>query len=607
MCGIVGCCGIKGAEKFLIEGLKLLEYRGYDSAGLAVLSGKKLKIAKTKGKVKDLAKLVAKEEITGETGIAHTRWATHGEPNTVNAHPHEATDLVLVHNGIVENHAELRKELQKKGYKFKSDTDTESLVWLIQSYLDAGKKPKDALTEALKKMVGTYAVEVMFKKEPEKIYGARHGSPMAVGTNGKSYFIGSDAIALGKVAKKIMYMEEDDVVIIEKDTYEIFNLYKKKIERKWVDMGEQAKISKGKHAHFMHKEMFEQPDVIRETIRASVENRKENIYFQNTKVNLRKIDKIHIVACGTAFHAGLVAKYWIERFSPVWVEVEVASEFRYRKPTLKPGGLAMFISQSGETADTIAALRYAKENKQNIVSIVNVPTSTIARESDFVLQTKAGPEVGVASTKAFTAQLTLLAAFALELARVKKTLTREKHRQYSQMVADAPALVEEILKQEDHIKDIAKKWVMKHQSALFLGRGYTYPIALEGALKLKEISYIHAEGYSAGELKHGPIALITNKVPVIVLAPNDELFEKTISNMQEVKARDGNIILVSDKDCCEKMKNEVEAYIPMPKSGGFIEPLLYTIPMQLLAYHTAVLMKRNVDQPRNLAKSVTVE
>lgn len=607
MCGIVGCSGIKNAEKFLIGGLKLLEYRGYDSAGLAIVSNGKIKVVKTKGKVDDLEKLVKRENQTGEVGIAHTRWATHGEPNSANAHPHEATDLVLVHNGIIENYAELKEELVKKGYKFKSQTDTESLVWLIQSFLDCGKSPKEALIAALKKVKGTYAIEVIFKKEPTKVYGARHGSPMALGTDGKTYFIGSDAIALGEVAKKILYMEEGDIVIIDKGEYEIFNLSGKEIKRSWTATENQGKISKGDHEHFMHKEMFEQPEVIAETIRSNVENRKENIYFQNTKVNLRAIDKIHIVACGTSFHAGLVAKYWIERFSPVWVEVEVASEFRYRKPTLKPGGLAMFISQSGETADTIAALRYAKENRQHIVSIVNVPTSTIARESDIVLLTKAGPEVGVASTKAFTAQLTLLAAFALEIARVKKSLPREKHKIYSQMLADCPTLVKEILEQEDRIKKIAEKWIIKSRDALFLGRGYTFPVALEGALKLKEISYIHAEGYSAGELKHGPIALITNKVPVIVLAPNDDLFEKTISNMKEVKARKGNVILVSDRECCEKMKDEVEDCIPMPKSGGFIEPLLYAIPMQLLAYHAAVLMKRNVDQPRNLAKSVTVE
>ena len=607
MCGIVGVCGTKNAEQLLVNSLKLLEYRGYDSAGIALSTNDGISVLKTKGKVDELVKVVNNSNQTSDIGIAHTRWATHGVPSETNAHPHRAKSLVLVHNGIIENHAALRTHLQNQGYKFKSQTDTESLVWLIQSFLDEGLNSQHALEQAIKLVQGTYAILVMFDAEPNKIYGARYGSPLAVGRNETSHFMGSDALALSGNATEIMYLEDGDMVIIEKDNYALFDKKGKIVDRKWQEISTEAIADKGSFDSYMLKEIYEQPDVVQATFASVYDTEKEKIAFDKCGIDFKTIDKIHIVACGTSAHAGLVAKYWIERFTPVWVEVEVASEFRYRQPRLKEGGLSLFISQSGETADTLAALRYCKTQGQHILSIVNVPNSTIARESDIVLQTKAGPEIGVASTKAFTAQLTLLAALTLAFAEAHKSLPKEEISHYTKLLSECPALIRQILTYDSRVAKIAKKCVTKHNDVLFIGRGYTYPIALEGALKLKEISYQHAEGYSAGELKHGPIALVTKKVPTIVLAPNDDLFEKTISNMHEVKARGGSVILVSDAVCCEELEQDVSEFIPMPKTEGFIEPLLYVIPMQLLAYHSATALGRNVDQPRNLAKSVTVE
>lgn len=607
MCGIVAVCGIEKTEQLLVNSLKLLEYRGYDSAGIALSTPEGIAVLKTKGKVDELAKVVNSSQQTSRIGIAHTRWATHGVPSEKNAHPHRAKNLVLVHNGIIENHSALKTHLQNQGYHFNSETDTESLVWLIQSFLDEGLKPQQALEQALKLVKGTYAVLVMFDSEPNKIYGARYGSPLAVGRNDAAYFLGSDALALCSSANEILYLEDGDMVIIEKDNYLIFDKSHNSKVHHWQELSAENATDKGYFDSYMLKEIYEQPDVVQATFASIFNTETGRISFDKCGIDFKTIDKIHIVACGTSAHAGLVAKYWIERYTPVWVEVEVASEFRYRQPRLKEGGLSLFISQSGETADTLAALRYCKSKGQHILSIVNVPNSTIARESDIVLQTKAGPEIGVASTKAFTAQLTLLAALTLCFAEAHNSLPENEIAHYTKMLSECPALIRQILTYDSRIEKIAKKSVVQHNDVLFIGRGYTYPIALEGALKLKEISYQHAEGYSAGELKHGPIALVTKKVPTIVLAPNDDLFEKTISNMHEVKARGGLVILVSDAVCCEELAKDVSEFIPMPKTEGFIEPLLYVIPMQLLAYHSASILGRNVDQPRNLAKSVTVE
>ena len=600
MCGIVAVCGEENAQDILIKGLELLEYRGYDSAGIALVEPGGFAVIKTKGKVGALKDLVKKSGKKGSVGIAHTRWATHGEPNDANAHPHETKDIVLVHNGVVENYAALKEELLAKGYKFKSQTDTEVLAQLIQSRVDAGDKPFEAMQSAIKRVKGTYAIEIIFKSEPDKIYGAKLGSPLAIGTNGRSHFMGSDAIALGHCSNKIAYLEEGDSAVITKDSSEIFDRAGNKVERRAVDVSEESLVDKGQSDHFMQKEIYEQPAVIARVIATE--------QLGALRLDFGKISKIHIVACGTSYHAGLVAKYWIESLTPIWVEVEVASEFRYRRPTLLEGELAIFISQSGETADTLAALRYAKEKKQNTIAIVNVATSTIARESDAALLMHAGAEVGVASTKAFTAALVILAQLAIKFAEAQGGATDGLINEMKSALANVPALCSEIMGLDSDIREIARKWVVDYRDAIYIGRGYTYPIALEGALKIKEISYLHAEGYSAGELKHGPIALISKGVPVIVLAPYDvELFEKTISNMHEVKARGGTVIFISNRSQCEKMKGEVEACIPMPETDGFIEPLLYALPIQMLAYHAALLLGRDVDHPRNLAKSVTVE
>ena len=603
MCGIIAVCGEDNACDILIKGLTALEYRGYDSAGLAVIADGRLQIIKTSGKVSALATLVAEAKLNASAGIAHTRWATHGKPTDENAHPHETDGLVLVHNGVIENFAELKDILLAKGYTFKSQTDTEVLVVLIQSFLDAGKTPKGALDLALAKVRGTYALEAIFKSEPHRIYGAKLGSPLAVGSNGRAYFLGSDALALGHSCDKIMYLEEGDMVVIEKTSCIVEDKNGNAVERKFQPLAKDAAASKCGNPHFMLKEILEQPAAIARTLEGAFPD--DTAEFP---IDFAKVSKIHIVACGTSYYAGLVAKYWIESMSPVWVEVEFASEFRYRRPFLKKGGVAIFISQSGETADTLAALRYAKEKEQKTIAIINVESSTMAREAEVALLTKAGPEIGVASTKAFTAQLALLAALALRAASATGSMTKAELEKKKSDLMRVPGLAAQVLSLDECIQDIVKKWILGRRGAIYIGRGYTYPIGLEGALKLKEISYIQAEGYSAGELKHGPIALVAPGIPAVVLAPYDaELFEKTISNMHEVKARGGIIILISNSSQCEKMKNEVEAVIPMPETDGFIEPLLYALPVQMLAYHTAVMSGCNVDQPRNLAKSVTVE
>jgi len=603
MCGIIAVCGEDNACDILIKGLSALEYRGYDSAGVAVIDGGKLRTIKTVGKVAALAKLVSASKLKGSVGIAHTRWATHGKPTDENAHPHETESLVLVHNGVIENFAELKKALVAEGYSFKSQTDTEVLAVLIQSLLDKGKKPEEALRSALGQVRGTYALEVIFKSEPDRIYGAKLGSPLAIGTNGRAYFMGSDALALGHSCDKIMYLEEGDTVVIEKKSCRVKDKSGATAAREFLPLDKDAVADKCGQEHFMLKEILEQPAAIAKTLAAAFPA--DGAGFP---IDFSKVSRIHIVACGTSYYAGLVAKYWIESMSPVLVEVEFASEFRYRRPFLRKGGVAIFISQSGETADTLAALRYAKENHQKTIAIVNVESSTMSREADVALITKAGPEIGVASTKAFTAQLALLAALSLQAATASGSISAEEFEKKKGELMRVPGLASQVLALDEGIKDIVKKWILGRKSAIYIGRGYTYPIGLEGALKLKEISYMNAEGYSAGELKHGPIALVAPGIPTVVLAPYDaELFEKTISNMHEVKARGGFIILISNSSQCEKMKDEAEATIPMPETDGFIEPLLYALPVQMLAYHTAVMSGYNVDQPRNLAKSVTVE
>ena len=596
MCGIVAVCGVENVKPLLLAGLEALEYRGYDSAGLALVVNGKIEILRSVGKVANLRALALAAPIVGTVGIAHTRWATHGKPTVKNAHPHATKDVAVVHNGVIENFAELKKELMAKGYLFASSTDSEVIAVLLQSLLDKGFTSAEAFKTMLLQLCGTYAICVIFASEPDRIYGAKLGSPLAIGIGNGWHFMGSDSMAMPSGCREVVYLEERDSAVITKDSFEISN-DGKSVSRRMCKIEKEVSDGRGDFAYFMQKEIFEQPEIMEKNIIAPIPN-----------INFEEIEKIHIVACGTSYHAGLVAKYWIESLSDICVEVETASEFRYRRPILKSGEIALFISQSGETADTLAALRYAKEKGQRTIAMVNAKNSSMTREASVVLDINAGAEIGVASTKVFTAQLTILARISLDIARVRATLSANDIALKEKSLADIPMLAKKVLELDAQIKDIAKIWLLGRHDVIFIGRGYIYPIALEGALKLKEISYMHAEGYSAGEIKHGPIALVSPGVPCVVLSPYDsELFQKTISNMYEVKARGGNIILVSDAAHCSKLANEVEATIPMPEIGGFVEPLIYSLPVQMLAYHTTTMLGFDPDRPRNLAKSVTVE
>jgi len=609
MCGIIGIIGRGEAAPLLLEGLKRLEYRGYDSAGIATLTEDRIERCRAEGKLVKLEGRLTDHPLGGTVGIGHTRWATHGVPNEVNAHPHATARLALVHNGIIENFQELRDELAGTGVTFESETDTEVVAHLLTRYLDDGMSPAEAMAAALPRLEGAFAMAIIFAGEEDLMIGARRGSPLAVGYGDGEMYLGSDAMALAPLTQRICYLEEGDWVVATRSGATVHDASNAIVERPVVQTAlSGAMIGKGNYRHFMLKEIYEQPAVIGDTLNSMLNPANRTITLPPLPVDLATVPRITIIACGTAFYAGMVAKYWLEQVARIPVEIDIASEFRYREAPLPVGGLALFISQSGETADTLAALRYAKSGGQTVLSVVNVPESSIARESDAVLPTLAGPEIGVASTKAFTTQLTVLACLAIAAARARKAIDKNREAALSAALAEVPGRAAEVLSNDERIEALAHGLV-EARDVLYLGRGSAYPLALEGALKLKEISYIHAEGYAAGEMKHGPIALIDEGVPVIVIAPADPLFEKTASNLQEVIARGGRVILLSDTDGVRRVKAQAkpEASIALPTVDPFVAPILYAIPVQLLAYHTAVLKGTDVDQPRNLAKSVTVE
>ncbi|NKB57495.1 MAG: glutamine--fructose-6-phosphate transaminase (isomerizing) [Alphaproteobacteria bacterium] len=610
MCGIIGIIGTQPAAALLVDGLKRLEYRGYDSAGVATLVNGKIDRRRAEGKIVNLQSVVDTAPLDGTIGIGHTRWATHGLPTENNAHPHATDKVALVHNGIIENFQELRAALADGGRAFETETDTEAVVHLISSLMDDGMTPEEAVAATLPRLEGAFALVMIFSGEENLMIGARRGSPLAIGYGDGEMYFGSDALALAPLTQRICYLEEGDWAVIAREEARIFDLNNAAVERPVVETAlSGALIGKGNFRHFMLKEIYEQPAVIGDTLHGVLNPATNTITMPPLPCDFAKIPRVTISACGTAYYAGLVTKYWLEQHARVPVEIDVASEFRYREAPMPEGGLAVFVSQSGETMDTIAALRYARESGQHIISIVNVPESSIARESDAVLRTHAGPEIGVASTKAFTTQLTVLACLSIEMARARGAIDTARERELSQALAEVPGRALEVLNRDKEIESLAQLLV-EARDVLYLGRGTAYPIALEGALKLKEISYIHAEGYAAGEMKHGPIALIDENVPVIVIAPgNDPLFEKTAGNVQEVIARGGNVIFLSDKKGVERMESQAKptASLVLPEVDPFVAPILYSIPVQLLAYHTAVLKGTDVDQPRNLAKSVTVE
>jgi glucosamine--fructose-6-phosphate aminotransferase (isomerizing) len=608
MCGIVGILGREPVAEQLVDALKRLEYRGYDSAGVATLEAGRLTRRRAQGKLRNLEAKLRAEPLTGIIGIGHTRWATHGKPNETNAHPHATDRLAVVHNGIIENFRELREELEGKGAKFGTETDTEVVAHLVTDEMKKGRSPVEAVAAALPRLRGAFALAFLFEGESDLMIGARKGSPLAVGYGDGEMYLGSDAIALAPFTDTITYLEEGDTAVLTRKGVAIHDAKGSTVERAVVKSAASAfLVDKGNHRHFMAKEIHEQPEVVGHTLAHYLDMAAERVALPaELPFDFRALERLSIAACGTAYYAGLVAKYWFERFARLPVEIDVASEFRYREVPLKPGGLAIFVSQSGETADTLATLRYAREHKQHVLSVVNVPTSTIARESDVVMPTLAGPEIGVASTKAFTCQLAVLAALAVAAGRARGVLSEADESKLVRGLIEVPRHMAQALALEPQIEHLARD-LAKSKDVLYLGRGTSYPIALEGALKLKEISYIHAEGYAAGELKHGPIALIDETMPVIVIAPHDRVFDKTVSNMQEVAARGGRIILVTDPKGAHEAHVESAAKIVLPDMAATVTPLVYAIPVQLLAYHTAVVMGTDVDQPRNLAKSVTVE
>jgi glutamine---fructose-6-phosphate transaminase (isomerizing) len=606
MCGIVGILGSKAVAGDIVDALRRLEYRGYDSAGVATIENGRLERIRAEGKLKNLEQRLSNQPLQGTTGLGHTRWATHGKPVERNAHPHMNDRVAVVHNGIIENFQELRHELTAKGFVFETETDTETVLHLVTDYLDQGRAPVDAGRLALGRLRGAFALGIIFAADDDLMIAARQGPPLAIGHGEGQMFLGSDAIALGPFTDTITYLDDGDWAVMTRQGAEIFDLGGKKVERQKIkSLASSMLVDKGGYRHFMLKEIHEQPEVVSHTLAHYLDMAEAKVNLPELGIDLSGVTRVTLSACGTAYYAGLVAKYWIERYARIPVEIDVASEFRYREPPMVPGGLSVFVSQSGETADTLASLRYCKANGQRIASIVNVRTSTIARESDAMLPTLAGPEIGVASTKAFTCQLSVLACLAIAIGRARGAIDREQERQLVSALLELPRHIATVLRDEKPYVELAH-WLSKARDVLYLGRGVSFPLALEGALKLKEISYIHAEGYAAGELKHGPIALIDENVPVIVVAPEDELFEKTVSNMQEVAARGGQIVLVTDADPA-RIGTQTACVIRMPKVHPIAVPLLYAVPVQLMAYHTAVFMGTDVDQPRNLAKSVTVE
>jgi glucosamine--fructose-6-phosphate aminotransferase (isomerizing) len=608
MCGIVGILGKQPVADSMVEALRRLEYRGYDSSGVATLVNGGIERRRAVGKLSNLAALLEWEPLAGTSGIGHTRWATHGGVIETNAHPHIVDGVAVVHNGIIENFRTLKDELIAEGAIFTSQTDTEVVAQLLARALKQGTPPREAVRQVLARLKGAFALAMLFKGEDDLLIGARNGPPLAVGHGEGEMFLGSDAIALSPFTNRITYLEDGDWVVLTHAGAEIFGADGRNVSRPMSFSQLSAMlIDKGNHRHFMAKEIAEQPEVIGHTLAEYVDFAERTVRVpEHLPFDFAALDRITITACGTAFYAGLTAKYWFERIARLPVEVDIASEFRYREAPLPRNGLAIVVSQSGETADTLAALRYCKAQGQHTLAIVNVPQSTIARESEVVFRSFAGAEIGVASTKAFTCQLTVLACLAILAGKLRGTVSLEQEQELVGALIMAPRHMAEILKDEKHIADVARE-LANARDVLFLGRGLNYPIALEGALKLKEISYIHAEGYAAGELKHGPIALIDETVPVIVIAPHDELYDKTISNMEEVAARGGKIVLLTDDHGMKDHQENAFRSIRVPKAHAFISPLLYAVPVQLLAYHAAVFMGTDVDQPRNLAKSVTVE
>ena len=604
MCGIIGIVGTSEVTDRLVDGLKRLEYRGYDSSGIAVLDKGKLIRQRAEGKIKGLEGKLQSDHVDGQSGIAHTRWATPGVPNETNAHPHFSGRVGVVHNGIIENFLDIRKDLKHRD--FRTETDTEVVSHLVDEALGTGLSPKDAFSQSLKKLKGAYAFGVIIDDHPDHIYCARAGSPLAIGIGEGEMYLGSDAMALAQLTTKLIYLEEGDWAVMTPTSYDIYDVDDNKVEREITILtGGPAMAEKGNYRHFMLKEMYEQPETIGRTLSNYIDEYRLGANVP-ADLDFSKFDRIIIIACGTACYAGMVAKYWFEQAADLAVDVDIASEFRYRDPVLSKNSLFIAVSQSGETADTLAALRYCKEAGVKTAALVNVMTSTMAREADIALPINAGPEIGVASTKAFTSQLTALASLALAAGTARGTISEDDQKRIATALIKTPRYVKEALLLDGEIEAMAFDF-SKSKSAFYLGRGSQVPIALEGALKLKEISYIHAEGYAAGELKHGPIALIEDGTPVIVLAPFDRLFEKTISNLQEVASRGAHIILITDEAGASHAASMADNMIVLPTSDGFVAPIITTIAVQLLAYHTAVHLGTDVDQPRNLAKSVTVE
>ena len=607
MCGIVGVIGGGSAAPILLDALRRLEYRGYDSAGLATVVGDAIHRRRAPGKLVNLAAVLETSPLAGTTGIGHTRWATHGAPTESNAHPHATARVAVVHNGIIENHAELRAELERAGQVFTTETDTETVVQLVDLLLQQGKSPVEAAAAALGRLHGAYALAMVFAGHPELMIGARHGPPLAVGFGEDEMFVGSDAIALAPLTSRIAYLEDGDWTVVTRDGAKFFAADGSPVDRpirRTALTG--AAVGKGNFRHFMEKELHEHPAVLGDTLRRMVNPGSRAVVLPDLPFDLSAVRRVTVSACGSAFYAGLVGRWWLETLARIPTEADVASELRYRAPPVEPGGLGLLVSQSGETADTVAALRYLREQGMPILSVLNVPESSMARESDAVLDTVAGPEIGVASTKAFTAQLAVLACFALAAARARGALTAAEEAAKTDALLEVPGRAAEVLDHDEHIQRLAAR-VAEARDVLYLGRGACFPIALEGALKLKEISYIHAEGYAAGEMKHGPIALIDPRVPVIAIAPSGPLFEKTASNLQEAAARGGQLIVFSDAEGAAKLRGIAAETVVLPAVDPFVAPILYAIPVQLLAYHVAVLKGTDVDQPRNLAKSVTVE
>lgn len=607
MCGIIGIVGKAPVADQIADALTRLEYRGYDSAGIACVQDGAIVRRRAQGKLAELRKVLAALPLTGLTGIGHTRWATHGIPNEINAHPHATDKVAVVHNGIIENYQQLRDTLQAKGRVFESQTDTEVVPQLIHSYLDEGCSPKDAVAKTLAHLEGAFALAIIFAGHEHTMFAARKGSPLAIGHGKGEMYVGSDAVALAPLTQKITYLEEGDWAELNQDGVTIYDMSGVVVERAMkLSSVSGAAIGKGEYRHYMLKEIFEQPTVIGQTLNVYYNPSAASVTLPELPFDLKDISRVTIVACGTSYYAGMVARYWIESLARLPVDIDVASEFRYREPVLEDGGLCIVISQSGETADTLAALRYAKAHKQHTLAVVNVPESSMANEADSVLFTYAGPEIGVASTKSFTTQLTVLACFSLVLAQAKRQMSDADIATHTHAIAELPSRVADVLQQAAEVEELATH-IHGARDMLFIGRGTSMPIAFEAALKMKEISYIHAEAYAAGEMKHGPIALIDDAVPIIAMAPRDGWFEKTVSNIQEAAARGGQIIVLSDTQGIKHLAGIAKHTLHVPSVSAFMAPILYAIPSQLLAYYVAVLKGTDVDQPRNLAKSVTVE